>query len=182
MTEVNASFSESPRSVLGLSVPAAKSTAKQGQDDPALMDTARAAALARVGRFHEAISILEKVLVISPAPPPLRLLGLLLYLIGDHRGATAAFDRALSLDPGDTAAATYQCLLADSRAAIGRQDSCEEVWRLAPPPAQASIYAALQKYQQGNLSGAQDEATRAATLSPDNHLVQSLKQALSELH
>lgn len=129
---------------------------------------ALAYALERRDRRGEALKELEKAQRLDPEKADLLSLAYWRSALGDERGALAAFDEALSLNPG---LAEAQNGRGYSLAALGRKEESLEAFRTAlilEPSAKNYSSLAYGLIQVGNFGDAIEASRRALRLDPNN--------------
>ena len=131
----------------------------------------------RQGRFDEAVAALKRSIEIAPSALAFSNLGTCQYLLGDFPAASASFERAVALTPGDYRLHVY---LGDAltwtpgRAAEARKayasaiPLAEGVLRVDAKDGGATVLLALCEARTGQKDEAARLAARAVTLEPEN--------------
>ncbi len=127
-----------------------------------------ALSLVQVGRFGEALSLLEPACVRDPADAHAWfLLGACRHSLGTLDGALAAFDRVIALDPGNVQAAQAAiAVLCDAKRPAEALSRCRELLSRHPDDAQLHFNTGAVCEALGDLAGALEHYDRALALDP----------------
>ena len=134
---------------------------------------------ARGFKFDLAIGVLQNLVSLTPAPVPLRLLGLLLDIVGRHAEAKAALDRAIAIDPFDADAAGYRCLAELQMSQAPSPDDCMSTLVINPSSTTGHLVLSIVLARQNQLVRAEAEVRRALELTPGDPVSLSMHTQLT---
>jgi Tfp pilus assembly protein PilF len=127
--------------------------------------------LAQEGEFDEAVRSIRSVLAADPrCALALRVLGLIFHLMGRSATANETLTRALEINPEDSIALYYRCLVtapSDPESAIR---DCDASIELDPTNANSHAVLASALLSCGMLKRANEESKRAIDLGPDSDI------------